>query len=59
MVGLCWVGDAELVVGNDPELVAGGGRQVLVGDGVLLDGATLSFGFRFPLVFIYKKQLIH
>ena len=48
------VGDAELVVGDDPEGVAGRGDQVLVGEGVLLDGAALCPRLRLPFVFVWN-----
>ena len=41
-----------LVVGDDPEGVAGGGHQVLVGDEVLLDGAALRLRLSLPLVLV-------
>ena len=46
------VGDAKLVVGDDPEGVAGRGDQVLIGEGVLLDGSTLRPGLSLPFVFV-------
>ena len=47
-----WVGYPVFVVGDDPEGVARRGDQVLVGDGVLLDGAPLRPGLGLPFIFI-------
>ena len=50
-----WQRDAVLVVGDDPEVVGGGGQEVLVGDEVLLLGAALRLRLRLPLVLVYVR----
>jgi hypothetical protein len=51
-----WVRDSEFVVGDDPKGVARRGHQILVGQGVLLDGPALRPGFRLPLVLVCKLR---
>ena len=51
-IGGAGLGDAELVVGDDPEVVGGLRVEVLVADGVVLHGAATRPDLSLPFIHV-------
>ena len=52
----CRVGYAVFVISDNTESVARRGNEVLIRNGVFLNGTSFCTSLRFPFVFIYKKS---
>ena len=56
-LGFCRVGYAVFVIGDNTESVARRGNEVLIRNGVFLNGTSFCTSLRFPFVFICKKKV--